>query len=128
MIFARLLSMMNSAEVSPPNVVVVLPDITKLMVAPGATAPDHWMSRAASHSSPLSAQGMTPGLELLNPGVEVLVTLAAGRPNKERKFVRSAGLMSLSETMAMVWPAPVMPAFHRGRTLYIVAKSYGASA
>src|ERR1700677_553530 len=134
MILARLLSMMNSAEVSPPNVVVVLPEITKLMVAPGATAPDHCMSTAASHSSPLlvagalDAQDWMPGFELLKPGVYVRVKVAAARPNKERKFVRSAGLTSLSETIAMVWPLPVMPAFHRGRTLYIVAKSYGASA
>src|ERR1700690_4366017 len=108
MIFARLLSMMNSAEMSPPNDAPVA-EITKLMVAPGATAPDHCMSTAASHSSPLlvagalDAQDWMPGFELLKPGVYVRVKVAAGRPNKERKFVRSAGLTSLSETIAMVW-------------------------
>src|SRR5277367_4910327 len=121
MIFALLtsdgLSMMNSAEMSPPNVVVVLAEITKLIVAPGATAPDHCTSRAASHSLPPSAQGSIPGFELLEPGVYVLVKFTAGRPNNERKFVRSAGFTSLSEMMAMVWPVPVMPAFHSGRTL-----------
>src|ERR1700683_1830579 len=101
MIFARSLSMMYSAEMSPPNE-APLAEITKLIVAPGATAPDHCTSRAASHSSPflvagaLAPQDCIPGTELLLPGVLVLLRLAVGNPNNERKLVRSAGLMSLS--------------------------------
>src|SRR5215831_4690776 len=49
---ARLFSTMKAAERSTPSVTKVEPLTTTEMFAPGATAPDHWVSRVASMPSP----------------------------------------------------------------------------
>src|SRR5215470_14447759 len=59
---AMLLSTMNSAEASTPSTPSVCSDseTTSLIVAPGATAPDHSTSRSASPSSPETKPGSAP--------------------------------------------------------------------
>src|SRR5712664_3407784 len=104
---ATLFSTMYTAERSTPSVVLVDCDVTKLTSACGATAPDHCTSMSASPSSPLM-----PGSGPLS----VMVSLFCGtlRPNSDQNVVASAGLMLVRPTIAMVCPAPLMPAFQRG--------------
>src|ERR1039457_6946574 len=103
---------MYSAARSPPKTAFVDAQVTRLMFAFLATAPDHSTSKMASTSS-LFRFG---ALQLAMVGI-VTVGAFAGRPKMLLKSVTSAVLMLLSDTIAMVSPLPSIPAFHRGCTL-----------
>src|ERR1700685_1934426 len=99
--------MMYWAERSPPKVVEVPADTTRLMVAVLATAPDHSVSSTASISSLL-----VPGFVLL--GGMITLGLLTGKPNRERNVVTYGTLILLSETMKIDSPVPSIPWFHKG--------------
>jgi len=99
MIGAILSSTARTAARSTPEVASVGWAITRLIVAPLATAPDHSTSRSAS----VSALDTSPGS---GPSMMTLGTIG-GRPKRFRKSATSCRLMLLSPRIAMFWAGPV---------------------
>ena len=90
-----------SAVITPKPVSLEEQDAS-MIVASGATAPDHSASSAASPSSAVKPGSTQP------PGwVRLSVPAKLDRPNCERKFCTSAGLMSVCSATATVTPLPV---------------------
>src|SRR5271166_4000226 len=93
---------MYSADKSTPCEAEVDADSTYLIVAPGATAPDHCVSRSASPSSSVE----------VSPGSSPLYTMlfasnVAGNPNTLRNCCTSLTTRFVSPTIATVCPLPL---------------------
>ena len=107
MVVARLLSITASAERKMPAI-ELLAQLINSSVAPGAAAPAHSVSSAASVSSlvlviPGSEQEVAPA-----PCSTVKLGVAGVTPIVVRKLVTSAVWMSVSSSSATVMPEPLI--------------------
>ena len=104
---ATLLFTMYISDSTTPSVALVLLETTNLIFAPFATAPDHSTSRSASpSSSSLTMPGSVP--------LTMTSGLASGNPYMDRKVATSLTLRLLRPAIAMIWPVPSNPWFHKG--------------
>ena len=105
-------------SIEPGSGVVGALDVTRIMLAPLATAPDHSTSSVFSTRSPeheLSNPGQSPGSLLVITTDGAL----AGKPKAARKAATSVGLILLVPAIAMFCPVPSIAvlAFQSGRRL-----------